>query len=144
MIIPPAMMTAAAGLWLATLSQPVEHASADDCAILALVISRYAAATFYPEWDRPNGGVYVEDCPWRALGVNPPVIGKKSLANFYVTRPGYNPIGLGATVHMTYSLQSEEQRDGRRIAPFITSDICSFAKHGKTWSLVTCRMEAIT
>jgi hypothetical protein len=62
--------------------QPVERASAEDCAIIVEIgkAKMNWGATppefaFYPEFDGAEVGTYLEDCPWKDLGVADPLIG---------------------------------------------------------------------
>jgi hypothetical protein len=131
------------------LPQPVERASADDCAIFVEVGKRkmdWGAKApdfaFYSEFDRVGGGTYLEDCPWKALGVAEPLThAQQPEKSFFITRPDYS--GAGATVDLEYSL-SGRIVDGERMPPFIMSQKCRLEKNDDRWHLVECEMKFIT
>jgi len=65
---------------VASMPEPVERASADDCAIIIEVGKNkmnWGAAppdyAYYREFDRDGGGTYLEDCSWRQFGVAEPL-----------------------------------------------------------------------
>ena len=128
------------------LPQPVERASADDCAILVevgknqmnwgVVAPDFA---FYPEFDRAGGGTYLQDCPWKALGVAEPLRpSQQPERSFFITRPAYK--GEEATVSLQYSI-SGKIVDGRRTPPFIRRSKCTLEKKGDRWQITICELE---
>jgi hypothetical protein len=129
--------------------QPVERASVDDCAIFVEVgKSRMNWGTkppdfaFEPEWDRDGGGTYLEECPWKELGVAEP-LGKAQQPekSFFITRPNYS--GAGATVDLEFSI-SGRIVEGKKTPPFIKSETCLLEKKDDRWHLVECRLKFIT
>jgi hypothetical protein len=131
---------------------PVEQASTDDCAIIVAVGKAQLkwgarsppAYAFYPEWDRDGGGVYVETCPWKALGVAPPVIGTpESESGFSITRPEYDVPRQQAWVDIQIFM-SKRLPDGKAAPPFLQTMSCSLARHGDRWRIVKCDPTAIT
>src|ERR1700722_415998 len=82
-----------------TARSAVEHASADDCAIIAEIgkselhwsVTNAPQASFYASFETPGGGSYLEDCEWEKLGLAPPLIGTpNSPMRFFITRPAYS------------------------------------------------------
>jgi hypothetical protein len=128
------------------LPQPVERASADDCAILVevgknqmnwgVVAPDFA---FYSEYDRTGGGTYVEDCPWKDLGVAEPLRpSQQTEKGFFITRPADK--GEEATVSLQSSI-SGEIVDGKKTRPFIRRSKCTLEKKEGHWQLVVCKLE---
>jgi len=135
---------------LGAASGPVEHASADDCAVIA-EIGRGALSwgeiqpsyDFFSEWDTPGGGIYVQDCDWAALGLSAPRAGSPaSMRAFFITRPVY----VGDRAHATFQVTLREPPgpEGRTYAPFISEKHCELIRKRKTWKLVACRQGPIT
>jgi hypothetical protein len=123
-----------------SLPQPVERASADDCAIPVEVGKNQMNwgvippdFTFYSEFDRDGGGTYVEDCPWKELGVAEPLRPSQQTGkDLFITRPAYR--GDEATVSLQYSI-SGRIVDGKKTRPFIRRN--SLRKRtfiGSSWS----------
>jgi hypothetical protein len=125
------------------LTQPVERASADDCAIFVEIgktqLNWRAAPPnmdFFPVWDRDGGGTYLEECPWTDLGVAEPTIGSpKSERSFFITRPKY--VGRRATVVYAIAL-------GGPGHIFRSDHECKLEKRRGVWRVVTCELLAIT
>ena len=133
----------------ADLPQPVERASADDCAIL-IEVGKHEMNwgttapdfAFYSEFDRVGGGTYLEDCPWRALGVAEPLTkAQQPEKAFFITRPAYS--GTDATVDLEYSI-SGRIVDGKRMPPFLMAKKCTLQKSDDQWHLVGCQMKSRT
>jgi hypothetical protein len=128
--------------------QPVERASVDDCAIFVEVgksrMNWGATApdfAFEPEWDRDGGGTYLEDCPWKELGVAEPLnVAQQPEKRFFITRPKY--LSAGATVDLELSI-SGRIVDGKKTPPFIKSETCTLEKDDR-WRIVECRLKFIT
>ena len=129
------------------LKPPVEHASADDCAIIVAIGRAQLgwnertppSQDFYPEWDSEKGGTYIQDCPWRDHGVAPPHIGgNASAASFSIARPRYDRARSTATAELTVALSAE----GR--PPFVSAEQCTARRQGRRWVVVGCRQTAIT
>jgi hypothetical protein len=124
----------------------VERASADDCAILVEVGKNQMNwgvippdFAFYSEFDRDGGGTYVEDCPWKELGVAEPLRpSQQTEKDFFITRPAYR--GDEATVSLQYSI-SGRIVDGKKTRPFIRRNKCTLEKKDVHWKLVVCKLE---
>jgi hypothetical protein len=129
--------------------QPVERASLDDCAIFVEVgksIMNWGAKppdyAFEPEWDRDGGGTYLEECPWKELGVAEPLTtAQQPEKGFFITRPKYS--GAGATVDLEFAI-SGRIVDGKKTSPFIKSETCTLEKNDGHWHVVECRLKSIT
>jgi hypothetical protein len=134
---------------LTTMPQPIERASVDDCAIFVEVGRRemdWGATApdyaFYSEFDRVGGGTYLEDCPWKELGVAEPLTkAQQPEKSFFMTRPDYS--GAEATVDLELSI-SGRIVDGKKKPPFIMSQKCTLEKNDDRWHLVGCKMKFIT
>jgi hypothetical protein len=133
----------------AAMPEPVERASADDCAIfleIGKAEMQWGAAApdydFFPQFGRKGGGTYLEECPWSALGVAAPKIGgPQSLAGFYITRPVYSGTGASADLHIR--LRTAPRPDGSELAPYLKDEACTLEKRGGRWRLVECRTTAV-
>ena len=133
----------------AAMPEPVERASADDCAIFVEIgkaeVQWGATAPrydFFPQFDRKGGGTYLEECPWSTLGVAAPTIGgPQSLAGFYITRPVYSGTGASADLHIR--LRSAPRPDGSRPAPYLKDERCTLERRDARWRLVECRTTAV-
>lgn len=132
----------------ASLPQPVERASADDCAIFVEIGktqlewgAKPPAYDFFPVWDREGGGTYMEDCPWSALGVAAPAIGSpSSLKGFFIRRPKYS--GAGATAGYQVSIRPDPA--SKAAGAFIAEYECKLERRARAWHLVKCDMRMIT
>jgi hypothetical protein len=129
----------------------IAHATPDDCAIIAEIgksqlhwsATKAPEASFYPEFAMPGGGTYMEDCPWKKLGIAEPRVGKPDTAmGFFISRPNYST--TGANAYFQYSVGPMTTPDGKRISPFIEQQLCTFEKNADGWHLVHCKMTAIT
>lgn len=148
-------MTPALGLavlQLAASPAPTVHASADDCAVIVGIgkaelgwsANSAGAWPFFPTYDLDGGGTYVEDCPWRALGVAPPAIGALSSARgSAITRPVFADGGMTATAELTTTIAGKDA-SGRPVPPFIEDRVCKLERRGNTWQVVSCDTAAIT
>ena len=134
-----------------TARSAVEHASADDCAIIAEIgkselhwsVTNAPQASFYASFETPGGGSYLEDCEWEKLGLAPPLIGTpNSPMRFFITRPAYS--ATGASAYFQYSVAPVSAPDGSKLSPFIEQELCTLEKHAEGWHLVRCKMTAIT
>jgi hypothetical protein len=134
---------------VATMPQPVERASADDCAIFAEVgknrMNWGATApdyAFYSEFDRAGGGTYLEDCPWKQLGLAEPLPpAQQTEKSFFMTRPSYS--GDEATLDLQFSI-SGKIVDGTKTPPFIRLETCTVAKKDDHWRFVACKLKMVT
>lgn len=123
----------------------VEHASAEDCEIIVEVGKAELNwgknsydTRFYPDWDRPRGGKYTEDCPWKKLGVAPIFVDTKNRSSAYITRPIY--AGDNATVEFGSRVES-----GTQIPPFLSLEKCKLHRNSwGHWHLVACELSMIT
>jgi hypothetical protein len=129
--------------------QPVERASADDCAVIVEVGKSkmdWGAAppdfAFYSEFDREGGGTYLEDCAWKQFGVAEPLTkAQKPGKGFFITRPRYS--GTTATVDLQYFI-SGPVRDGRELPPYMRLETCSLEKQDDRWQLRECKLKAVS
>jgi hypothetical protein len=126
----------------------VVHASADDCKVIAEVGKAEldwgvnpSKSRFYTEYVLRDGLAYVEDCPWRELGVAPSVGQTESEASAYITRPKY--AGDKASVELGYAIVPRSGHD-RKIAPFRSRQSCTIDRSKGRWHFVGCRIEVIT
>lgn len=129
---------------------PVEHASADDCAIIAAIGEKELhwdavnapSAVFYQTFDLPKGGSYLEDCPWQKLGLAAPQIGTPGAAlGFFISRPIYS--GNRAEASYQYSAAAIRGADGRTIPPFAEREICTLERTANGWQLLRCELTSI-
>ena len=65
----------------------------------------------YLDDKQPDGTIYRRDCPWRSLGVDPPRLAQASEDGVLLSRPSYQPSGVGACV----SFVSQVYDKGHRI-----------------------------
>ncbi|HTT83589.1 MAG TPA: hypothetical protein VMF67_08905 [Rhizomicrobium sp.] len=128
----------------------VEHASADDCAIIAEIgktelhwsATQPPKAAFYPTYATPGGGTYLEDCPWKNLGVAPPQTPTSGAPmGFFVTRPVYS--NAGARAWFQYSVTAVTGADGKKIPPFVERDLCLLEKDADGWHVTRCKLTSI-
>jgi hypothetical protein len=115
----------------------------DECEIYALLgreilgwgkvepdISQFAV--FY----RPQGGGFVEQCPWADLGVDRLQATEPDLDNMrFFTAPKYSGDGKAATVSFVTKLVGRNP-DGSARPPFISEEELSLAKIEGHWRLV--------
>lgn len=128
--------------------EPVERASADDCAVIVEVGKTQLnwGATppgydFFPEFDRDGGGIYREECPWKELGVAEPKLGNASSEkSFFITRPAYS--GTRASVMLQIAMTRTV--DGKKKPPFLKADACTLEKRDGRWQLVECKLKIIS
>ena len=123
----------------------------DDCAIFTLLgreilgwgkvepdVSQFAV--FY----RPQGGGYVQQCPWADLGVRPLQAAKPDPDNMrFFTTPEYSADGKSATVGFVTKLVGRNP-DGSARPPFISQEKLSLKKIEGHWRLVSRTQVAIT
>jgi len=134
---------------VASMPEPVERASADDCAIIIEVGKNkmnWGAAppdyAYYREFDRDGGGTYLEDCSWRQFGVAEPLTrAQQPVKAFSITRPRYT--GASATVDLQIFISGQIVA-GKRTPPFISVEICDLEKHGDRWQFRKCKLRLIT
>ena len=122
---------------------PRERASEeDDCKIFCLLgrellgwgetppdISQFAV--FY----RPEGNGYVEQCPWKRLGVTPLPPGKQNTDNMrFFTQPRYENAGATAIVSfVTYLVTHDERADPQ--PPYVRQQDLTLAKANGRWEI---------
>jgi len=130
---------------------PAQHASADDCAIIAEIgkselhwnAAKAPEAYFYPRFETAGGAQYLEDCAWKKLGLADPMIGTpNSPIGFFITRPVYSP--TGASAYFQYSVAAVSDSNGKKIAPYIEQELCTLEKDAGGWHLIRCKLTAIT
>jgi hypothetical protein len=128
--------------------QPVEHASADDCAIIVEVGKQKMGwgatvpdAAFYIEFDREGGGTYLEDCPWRDLSVGEPMLKDHPQMSFFIPRPRYTGQRAIANFHIVIQ---KPLIDGQTQAPYLRLETCTLEKQDNVWRLVECRVTTVT
>ena len=97
-------------------------------------------AIFY----RPQGGGYVEQCPWRAMGVTPLPPGQPDLHNMrFFTQPRYADDGRSASVNFVTRLVAIGA-DGKPLSPFVQVETCTLTKPAEDWIFQACALAAIT
>ena len=136
----------------APLKQPVEHASAEDCAVFAALGKQHLhwdseppEQDMFPVFNTKDGGSYVEDCPWKALGLSEPNIGNpSSRSGFYFSRPEFSLRGIKASLTYSYFIKSDRTEDGKEYAPFVAQYRCVLRKSIGRWQLINCKLGAIT
>jgi hypothetical protein len=97
-------------------------------------------AIFY----RPEGSGYIEQCPWKALGVAPLPPGQPDMSNMqFFTKPKYGPDRKTATMNFVTRLVSTAS-DGKPMSPFLSIQECTLFKAGATWQLKACQQGPIT
>jgi hypothetical protein len=130
---------------------PVQHASADDCAIIAEIgkselhwnAANAPEAYFYPRLGTAGGALYLEDCIWKKLGLADPMIGTpNSPIGFFITRPVYT--ATGASAYFQYSVATVSAPNGKAIAPYVEEELCTLEKDAVGWHLIRCKLMAIT
>jgi len=130
----------------------IEHASHDDCAIIVAVgkaelgWSAQSAGDwpFFLVYDLPGGGTYVEDCPWRALGVAPPVTGSHaSIKGSAIMRPEYGPSRATATAKVSATMRGRDI-DGRTLPPYLEDRVCKLERRDGGWKVIACDTTAVT
>jgi hypothetical protein len=95
------------------------------------------SAFFYPEFETPDRGTYLEDCPWK-LGLAEPRTGTSgSPMGFFITRPIYT--GTSAKALFQYSVAT----DGTRIPPFVEHELCCLEKDAAGWHLIRCKLMGV-
>jgi hypothetical protein len=128
----------------------VERASTDDCAIIAeigkseLHWSGAVApqAPIYLTFNTPDGGSYVEDCPWGKLHLATPTIGTPDSAmGFFISRPVFS--ATGASAYFQYSVAPIATADGKKIPPFLERELCTLEKEADRWHLTGCKLTSI-
>jgi hypothetical protein len=128
----------------------VEHASPDDCAIIAEIgkselhwsAANAPNALFYPKFETPGRRIYLQDCPWKKLGLAEPRIGTSdSPMGFFITRPIYS--GTSAKASFQYSVASVAAAGGKRIPPFAERDLCTLEKDAAGWHLIRCKLMGV-
>ena len=91
-------------------------------------------AIFY----RPQDGGYVEQCPWKALGVTPLPPGQPDLTNMrFFTAPKYSADGTAAAVNFVTRMTG-----GGHVFMSVTE--CGLTKTAGQWAVVECRQTMIT
>ena len=97
-------------------------------------------AIFY----RPQGGGYVEQCPWRTLGVTPLPPGLPDLNSMrFFTSPQYGGDGKSASVDFVTRLLSSDA-GGHPARPFLRVETCALVKQGEDWRFKGCKLKAIS
>jgi hypothetical protein len=133
-----------------SIEAPVEHASAEDCAVIAAIgkselhwsATNAPNAHFYPKFETPDHRTYLEDCPWKKLGVAEPLIGKPgSPMGFFVTRPIY--FDSGAKAWFQYNVAAVGTANGKNIPPFVERELCTLEKDADGWHLTRCKLSVI-
>jgi hypothetical protein len=148
-----ALLALAAGLGSAppVLSRPQTSVdpktlNAEDCKVFAPLGRAMLgwgktppSAVQFPIFYRPQGGGYVEQCPWKALGVTPlplPAFPDLKNVNFFTT-PTYSPDGRVASVSFVV-----HRNNGLHV--FVSQKDCKLEKTGKAWRFVACTQGPIT
>jgi hypothetical protein len=102
------------------------------------------AAAFYPEWPGAGGGTYLEECPWKQMGVAEPLAPSQNQnESFFITRPIYSGSKpTTAKVSFEYSIARDPAAPQR--GPFIHRQTSSFEKREQGWLLLECKTDIIT
>ena len=97
-------------------------------------------AIFY----RPEGDGYVEQCPWKALGITPLPPGEPDMDNMqYFTAPKYEDGGQTAGVSFVVKLVGRDP-GGRPLPPYINQTELTLRKVDGRWTLVEQRQGPMT
>ncbi len=121
----------------------------DDCEIIVEVGrekmgwgAKPPDATFYPEFDRAGGGTYLEDCPWRQLGVAEPNTKAGGFdTGFFIARPRYSGIETTVTFEVFISAPPVGER---KMPPYMRREECVLFRDGGRWKLKECKVKAVT
>jgi hypothetical protein len=129
-----------------------EQACIDDsCQIFALLGRELLAwgerppdvsqfAIFY----RPEGDGYVEQCPWKDLGITPLPPGEPDMDNMqYFTAPRFADDLLTAEVSFVVKLVGRDD-GGRSLPPYIDQTDLTLRKVDGCWTLVERRRGPVT
>jgi hypothetical protein len=93
---------------------------------------------------RPQNGGYVEQCPWRELGIAPLPPGSPDMNNMrFFTTPRYGADGKSASVDFVTKLVAFG-KDGKPMSPFIEVQTCFLTKSGSDWRLDSCHLSVVT
>jgi hypothetical protein len=139
----------AAAILVAPAATPtIVRASSEDCEVIA-AIGRAEAGwgrdgpdePFVVDGEAPNGGIYREDCDWRALGLGPPTPAGAQGARFAIERPTYSTDHTSATAGVNFIVLPPP---GQSVAPFIQTRTCRLEKREGRWRLLSCKTTAIT
>lgn len=89
-----------------------------------------------------KGGGYVEQCPWRELGVSPLPLGEPNLhhAQFFAA-PRYAPDGLSASVNFITKSVTTDQT-GTPLGMRTEIQECKLTKSGQDWRFGSCQAVA--
>jgi hypothetical protein len=129
----------------------IERASAEDCAVI-LAVGRSQLGwgakppefAFFPEVDQDGGKTFVEECPWKAMGVAAPRIGTPQSENgFWISRPVFDRTRTTASADMTRTIVAMENQ-GEPMNGFLETRTCSLRKRDGRWQVVACRSAAVT
>jgi hypothetical protein len=152
--LPSAVPVRAADSATAAMPEPIERASADDCAIFVELGKKQLhwgatppTASFYPEWPGAGGaGTYLEECPWKQLGVAAPLSpAQNPNESFFITRPVYaGPKSTAATVKFEYRHAGKSADGQQNLRPFFVRQTCSFEKDEQGWLLMGCKTDIIS
>lgn len=92
---------------------------------------------------RPDGGSYVEQCPWAEMGIEPPP-GQPDMDNMrYFTEPRYHDGGLAAEVAFITKLVARDAA-GRPQPPYINQVNLTVRKVDGAWTLAGQRQGPVT
>src|ERR1700748_3191196 len=141
----------AAGSATAAMPGPIERASADDCAIFVELGKKQLhwgatppTASFFPEWPGAGGaGTYLEECPWKQLGVAAPLSpAQNPNESFFITRPIYaGPKSTVAKVKFEYRHAGKSADGQQNLRPFFLRQTCNFEKDEQGWLLMGCKTD---
>ncbi|HLI66822.1 MAG TPA: hypothetical protein VKU90_10705 [Caulobacteraceae bacterium] len=125
--------------------------SKEDCAVWVALGRAYLGWGTAPPnplqfqiFYRPQGAGYVEQCPWRALGVTPLPPGKPDPDNFsFFTGPDYSDAGRKAVVRYGVKLTAKDVA-GKPRPRFMEGWTCTLTKTGGRWTFAGCDESVIT
>lgn len=125
---------------------PVQHASAEDCAVIVSLLQSRAAwgssgpnLPFVIDGKQKDGSLYREDCDWGAFGVSDPMPVAQDKSRFGIERPSYGADGLTATADVSFFAPR-----GRGAPPFMAVWTCSLKKTGAMWEVTDCKERSIS
>ena len=123
----------------------------EDCNVMAALARdllhldkvRPDASTF-AKFYRPEGDSYVEQCPWRELGIEPLPLGKPDLYHMrFFTSPLYGADGKTASINFVTRLVAVNKY-GKPLSPFVQVQTCRMTKASQDWHLEGYTTSAIT
>ena len=125
---------------LALAAPPMQHASAEDCAVIVSILQARAAwnetgpnQPLVIDARQSDGNLYREDCDWKAFGVGVPIPVARDKARFAIERPSYGADGKTATAGVSFFAPR-----GRSAPAFMAVWTCSLNKSEAAWEVAGC------